>query len=49
MFQNDTILLLERLYAWLVVDHNDIDDAKYLLLNKFSEVMMLLINALFTY
>ena len=47
MFQDETLLLLKQLYEWLAVDPNDIDDAKYLLLKKFSEVMMLLINALF--
>ena len=38
MFQSETLLLLKQLYAWLIVDPNDIDEAKYLLLKKFSEV-----------
>ena len=39
MFQDGTILLLKQLYQWLVVDPTDIDEAKYLLLKKFSEVL----------
>ena len=38
MFQDDTIHLLKQLYVWLIVDPTDIDEAKYLLLKKFSEV-----------
>ena len=38
MFQDETILLLKQLYEWLIVDPTDIDEAKYLLLKKFSEV-----------
>ena len=38
MFQDETIILLKQLYQWLVVDPTDIDEAKYLLLKKFSEV-----------
>ena len=45
MFQDDTIHLLKQLYAWLTVDPTDIDEAKYLLLKKFSEVLMALIKA----
>ena len=45
MFQDDTIHLLKQLYAWLTVDPTDIDEAKYLLLKKFSEVSMALIKA----
>lgn len=45
MFEDDTIHLLKQLYAWLTVDPNDIDEAKYLLLKKFSEVRMVLIKA----
>lgn len=38
MFQDETIQLLKQLYKWLVVDPTDINEAKYLLLKKFSEV-----------
>lgn len=38
MFRDETILLLKQLYQWLIVDPSDIDEAKYLLLKKFSEV-----------
>lgn len=38
MFQDSTINLLKQLYEWLIVDPTDIDEAKYLLLKKFSEV-----------
>ena len=44
MFQDETILLLKQLYEWLVVDPTDIDEAKYLLLKKFSEVLVRLIT-----
>lgn len=43
MFQDETIHLLKQLYEWLIVDPTDIDEAKYLLLKKFSEVWMPLI------
>lgn len=46
MFQDETILLLKQLYEWLVVDPTDIDEAKYLLLKKFSEVWMPLMKPL---
>lgn len=38
MFKDDTLHLLKQLYEWLVVDPTDIDEGKYLLLKKFSEV-----------
>lgn len=38
MFKDETIHLLKQLYQYLVVDPSDIDEAKYLLLKKFSEV-----------
>lgn len=38
MFKDETIHLLKRLYRWLEVDPSDIDEAKYLLLKRFSEV-----------
>lgn len=38
MLQEDTINLLNQLYQWLIVDPSNIDEAKYLLLKKFSEV-----------
>lgn len=44
MFQDETILLLKQLYEWLVVNPADIDESKYLLLKKFSEVWMPLIK-----
>lgn len=37
MFQDETIYLLKQLYEWLIVDPTDIDEAKYLLLKRFSE------------
>ena len=50
MFQEQTIRLLNQLYEWLkVIDPTDIDEAKYLLLKKFSEVRMPLIEAYFAY
>ncbi|CAD6571764.1 MAG: hypothetical protein ASARMPREDX12_004682 [Alectoria sarmentosa] len=39
MFQDETIRLLKQLYEWLIVDSADIDEAKYLLLKKFSEMV----------
>ena len=47
MFQDETIVMLKQLYDWLVVDHTDIDEAKYLLLKKFSEVWLPRITASF--
>lgn len=38
MFQPQTTALLKQLYEWLIVDATDIDDAKYLLSKKYSEV-----------
>ena len=38
MFKQETTNLLQRLYEWLTVDPTDIDETKYLLLKKFSEV-----------
>ena len=38
MLNTDTINLLKQLCQWLIVDPSDIDEAKYLLLKKFSEV-----------
>lgn len=49
MFQDETIHLLKQLYAWLIVDPTDIDEAKYLLLKKFSEVWILAMKAFFIY
>ena len=38
MFQDETIHLLKQLHDWLIViEPTDIDEAKYLLLKKFSE------------
>jgi len=39
MFRDESIHLLKQLYQWLIVDPLDIDEAKYLLLKKFSEVL----------
>lgn len=41
MFKDETIGLLKNLYQWLIVDPSDIDEAKYLLLKKFSEVPLI--------
>ena len=38
MFRNETLSLLKQLYRWLIIDPSDIEEAKYLLLKKFSEV-----------
>lgn len=38
MFVSDVLNLLRQLYEWLLVDPTDIDDSKYLLLKRFSEV-----------
>ena len=47
MFEDETIVMLKQLYDWLVVDPTDIDEAKYLLLKKFSEVWLPRIMASF--
>lgn len=41
MFEISNLTLLKNLYQWLVIDPTEIDDAKYLLLKKFSEVLQL--------
>ena len=41
MFAEETINLLKQLYQWLAVEPSDIDEAKYLLLKRFSEVQRL--------
>ena len=38
MYQLDVISLLDRLYEWSIVDAANIDEEKYLLSKKFSEV-----------
>lgn len=38
MYRQEIISLLKRLYEWSVVDATDIDEEKYLLTKKFSEV-----------
>lgn len=40
MFDSGNLSLLKNLYEWLVVDPTDLDDAKYLLLKRFSEVLL---------
>ena len=37
IFEHETIHLLKQLYDWLVDEPTNIDEAKYLLLKKFSE------------
>ena len=50
MFQEQTIRLLDQLYDWLkAINPTDIDEAKYLLLKKFSEVRIPLIEPSFAY
>ncbi|KAL8862471.1 MAG: hypothetical protein Q9178_000968 [Gyalolechia marmorata] len=39
MFMHDTIDLLQKLYDWSCVDPNNIDEEKYLLLKKLSELV----------
>ncbi len=49
MFRSETINLLKQLYQWLLVNPTDIDDAKYLLLKRFSEVTIsTVVRSLFT-
>ncbi len=38
MFEPENLTLLKNLYQWLSIDPANIDDAKYLLLKKLSEV-----------
>lgn len=40
MFQAENLSLLRNLYQWLSIDPAHIDDAKYLLLKKLSEVLL---------
>lgn len=46
MLKDETINLLKQLYLWLKVDPTDIDERKYLLLKKFSEVYAQLLGYL---
>ncbi|KAL8893153.1 MAG: hypothetical protein Q9215_000159 [Flavoplaca cf. flavocitrina] len=39
MFMTDTVDLLQKLYDWSCVDATDIDEEKYLLLKKLSELV----------
>lgn len=38
MFMNDIVDFLQKLYDWSCVDATNIDEEKYLLLKKLSEV-----------
>lgn len=38
MFMHDIVDLLQKLYDWSCVDATNIDEEKYLLLKKLSEV-----------
>ena len=38
MFRRETLTLLMQLYQWLQVNPADIDDSKYLMLKRLSEV-----------
>lgn len=40
MFMTDTVDLLQKLYDWSCVDATDIDEERYLLLKKLSEVSL---------
>ena len=39
MYETQTVDVLKRLYKWSCVDSNNMDDEKYLLCKKFSEVI----------
>lgn len=38
MYQTDHLTLLRKLYEWSIVDANDIDDTRYTISKKLSEV-----------
>lgn len=38
MYQTDHLTLLRKLYGWSIVDANDIDDTRYTISKKLSEV-----------
>lgn len=38
MYTSETVNLLRKVFEWSVVDPRDIDDEKYLLGKRFSEV-----------
>lgn len=38
MYTTERVNLLRKVYEWSIIDPNDIDDEKYLLGKRFSEV-----------
>ena len=42
MFEAENLTLLKNLYQWLSIDPANIDDIKYLLLKRFSEVIVVM-------
>jgi exportin-5 len=40
MYTAERVNLLRKVYEWSIIDPNDIDDEKYLLGKRFSEVRL---------